>query len=72
MIDAFPIIRLARAAQAPIEAIVPFVYYLECRYRVRLDISETLKAVLVTYRDRFAPMSMRSSQLGFYQLRRVK
>lgn len=62
--------RLVRANQVPLQAVKPYIYFLECRLGFRLCADMVFRAVFRQFETRFAPMSERTGLLGYYQLRR--
>lgn len=65
--------RLIRANQAPLEAVRPYVYFLESEsLNYRVDERMLFEQVFRQHAARFAPMSQRSGLLGYYQQRTQK
>lgn len=62
--------RLVRANQVPLQAIKPYIYFLERRIGLRLCEDSVFRAVFRQFETRFAPMSQRTGLLGHYQLRK--
>lgn len=69
MIQSYPHMRLVRANQVPLDAVKPFVYFLEQRLDCKLDEERVFKDVFRQFERLFAPMSQRTGLLGYYQLR---
>ena len=64
-------ISLVRAKQASLGAIIPYIYFLESYYNIRVNENETFKRIFTEHRSRFAPMAKRTGQFGHYQLRKL-
>jgi len=62
--------RLVRANQVPLQAVKPYIYFLERRIGLRLCEDTVFRAVFRQFETWFAPMSERTGLLGYYQLRR--
>lgn len=70
MEKAFRYMRLIRANQVPLDAVKPYIYFLEWRSDLRFDEEAIFRAVFRKFEKRFAPMSQRTGLLGHYQLRK--
>ncbi|MCG8608100.1 hypothetical protein MJD09_24330 [bacterium] len=70
MKDAFPTLRLVQANQAPLEAVLPFVYLKEYQLNIRVEPDRLFEQLFADNRDVFAPMLKRTGRFGHYQLRR--
>lgn len=70
MSQAYPHMRLIRANQVPLEAVRPYVYFLESEsLNYKVDEGKLFELVFKQYATQFAPMSKRSGLLGYYQKR---
>ena len=69
---AYRYMRLIRANQAPLDAVKPYIYFLESCSDLRFDEEAVFRAVFKTFEKRFAPMSQRTGLLGHYQLRKPR
>ena len=67
---AYRYMRLIRANQVPLEAVKPYIYFLESRSDLRFDEESVFREVFKTFEKRFAPMSQRKGLLGYYQSRK--
>lgn len=70
MEEAYYYIRLIQSNQADLDSVVPYLYFVEHLIGRRVDENILFMKIFSKYRDKFAPMSKRTSLLGHYQLRR--
>ena len=69
MESAFGIIRLRVFAQAPLAAVIPYIYFQEVRLNQRVNIRATLDAVIRENRETFYCMLTANPEESHYQLR---
>ncbi|MDE3256388.1 MAG: hypothetical protein OYM47_00940 [Gemmatimonadota bacterium] len=67
---AYRYMRLIQANQVPLDAVKPYIYFLESRTDLRFDEEAVFRAVFKIFDKRFAPMSQRTGLLGHYQMRK--
>ena len=70
MRQAFEAVRLRTFAQAPLAAVIPYLYFLEGKYEQRVNVRETFETVFRRYRETFYCMLTAVPEQCHYQLRR--
>jgi hypothetical protein len=71
MVQAYAALRLQQSNQAPLDAIFPYVTYVESQCARRFDSDALYKRIFTEHRDILAPLAPRTGLFGHYQLRRI-
>jgi len=69
MLDAYPYMQLGRANQVPLDAVRPYIYYLEASTGVRTEDRAILRDIFLKHSDKFGVLSKRLGTLGYYQVK---